>query len=184
MRRLLELTAALVVQLLLLGHSRSTVRLPELLTCSVLAAQASALPGHGRVLLRCAVALIGRALGWGALDSSHVSTSIFVVLGLLSNDIEDTVLQGFLIFAETVLLPSVVLDFDVEVMSGHARLEEADHGFVVGLRFELERTAVVHVFFELRGVAAAQLVQGSVNLLLFNVVILLILRTPGQSLPR
>eukprot|EP00353_Schmidingerella_taraikaensis_P004801 CAMPEP_0185578350 /NCGR_PEP_ID=MMETSP0434-20130131/12666_1 /TAXON_ID=626734 ORGANISM="Favella taraikaensis, Strain Fe Narragansett Bay" /NCGR_SAMPLE_ID=MMETSP0434 /ASSEMBLY_ACC=CAM_ASM_000379 /LENGTH=119 /DNA_ID=CAMNT_0028196125 /DNA_START=523 /DNA_END=881 /DNA_ORIENTATION=+ len=101
----------------------------------------------------------------------------------LADDIEDGVLERFLVFAEPVLLPGVVVEAYVEVVPLHAALEEAQTGAIVGLLLELEGAAVLHELAELRGVPAAQFLQTRLNLLLFDVVVLFVLAASGQALP-
>jgi hypothetical protein len=69
-------------------------------------------------------------------------------------------------------------------VAGHAVLEELQAGPVVGLLLELEGTAVLHVLAELTGVAAAELLKRRLDLLLLDVVVLFVLGTARQSLPR
>ena len=103
--------------------------------------------------------------------------------GLLANDVEHTVLESLLILGEPVLLPGVVKDASIEVVSLHAALEEADASAIVGLLLEFQRSAVLHELTELAGVSTAQLLKGSFDLLLLDGVVLFILGTAGESLP-
>ena len=119
----------------------------------------------GVLLGRGAEALVTFAGGLGV--SGH--------LGLLFDHVQHRVLQGFLVLRKAVLLPGVVKSAGIEIVSAHALVKEAEAGFVVGLLLELERSAVLHVLTELRRVTAAKLLKGSLNLLLLDVVVLLVL---------
>ena len=68
-------------------------------------------------------------------------------------------------------------------MPGHAGVEEADASLIVGLLLKLERTAVLHEFSKLRGVATAEFLERSLDLLLFDRVVLFVLATTWQTLP-
>jgi len=82
------------------------------------------------------------------------------------------------------LLPGVVKDASVEIVTLQALLEEGETCSVVGLLFELEGAAVLHEFAELTWIAPAELFQTRLDLLLFDVVVLLVLGTSWQALPR
>ena len=57
-------------------------------------------------------------------------------LGLLAKDIKHTALQCLFILGESVLLPGVVKDASIKVVSCHAALKEAQTSPVVWLLFE------------------------------------------------
>ena len=68
---------------------------------------------------------------------------------LLSDHVKYTVLEGFLVLAQPVLLPGVIVNVAIEVVPPHAVDEETFAGSVVGLLFEFERTTVLHELSEL-----------------------------------
>lgn len=68
---------------------------------------------------------------------------------LLPDDVEHTVLESLLVLAQPVLLPGVVVNVTVEVVSPHAVDEETFAGAIVGLLFELQAAAVLHELTEL-----------------------------------
>ena len=103
--------------------------------------------------------------------------------GLFADDVEHTVLESLLVFGKTVLLPGIVKDAAIEVVAGHASLEEGEASAVVGLLLEFKLSAVLHVLTELAWVSTAELLKGSLNLLLLDVVVLLILGAAWKSLP-
>ena len=105
------------------------------------------------------------------------------VLRSFANDVEHTVLESFLVLAQSILLPSVIEHVCVKAMPLHARREEADARSVVGLLLKGERSAVLHELSEFDGVTSAELRQRRFNLLLFDVVVLFVLATTGQTLP-
>lgn len=115
---------------------------------------------------------------------SHFALIGLIGLGFLANDVEDAVFEGLLVLAKTILLPSVVEDTSVEVVSLHASLEEADASAIVRILLKLERATVFHELTELNGVTSTQLLQRRLNLLLLNVVILFVLAAPRETLPR
>lgn len=105
-------------------------------------------------------------------------------LGLLADNIQNRVFQCLLIFAESVLLPGVVHHLAVELVALHARLKQIQARFVVGLLVKLQGAAVVHKLLEFVGLPAAEFFQRRFNFLFFNVVVLLVFRATGQTLPR
>mgnify|MGYP000150200395 CR=1 FL=1 len=68
-------------------------------------------------------------------------------------------------------------------MSRHATFKESDRSSVVWLLLEFEGTAVLHELTEFGGVPTAKLLQRSLNLLLLNVVVLLVLGASWEALP-
>lgn len=103
---------------------------------------------------------------------------------LLLDNIEYTVLKCFFVFAESVLFPCVVVCFHVKSIPSHTFFEETNDVLVVRVLFELQSSAVLHVLFELRRQTLAELIKSSLNLLFFNLIVLLILCSAGKSLPR
>ena len=82
------------------------------------------------------------------------------------------------------MLPGIVENARVKVVPLHASFEKVETRAIVWFLLELERPAVFHELAELARVATAELLQTRLNLLLLNVVVLLVLRAPGQTLPR
>lgn len=78
---------------------------------------------------------------------------------LLADDVEDAILECLLVLRKPILLPGVVKDTGIEVVSLHALFEETDASPVVWLLLELERAAVLHKLPELRRVSATQLLK-------------------------
>ena len=105
-------------------------------------------------------------------------------LWLLANDIEHRVLESFLVLAESVLLPSEVHHSVVEVVPAHAVLEEVHTRVVVRSLLEAQRAAVFHKLKKFGWVASAEVFERSLDLLLFDVVILFILGATWEALPR
>ena len=75
----------------------------------------------------------------------------------LTDNVKHRAFERLFIFAETVLLPGVVEDSSIKIVTLHTLIKEADTSTVVGLLFELELPAVLHEMAELVGIAAAQL---------------------------
>ena len=71
----------------------------------------------------------------------------------------------------------------VEFVARHTRLKEVDALAVVWLRLKLQLPAIVHVLSEFSRVSTAQFLERSLNLLLFDVVVLLVLGAARKSLP-
>ena len=69
-------------------------------------------------------------------------------------------------------------------MSGHASFEEAHCCLVVWFLLELERPAVFHELLELSREAYAKVFKWRLHLLLLDRVVLLILASAGEALPR
>ena len=115
--------------------------------------------------------------------SSRGRLRVLLSARLLSDHVEHTVLESLLVFAQPVLLPGVVVDVTVEVVSPHAVDEEAFAGAVVWLLLELKAAAVLHELTELGRVAAAQLLKRRFNLLLLNRVVLFVLAAARKPLP-
>ena len=69
-------------------------------------------------------------------------------------------------------------------MTRKAIVEEADHCLIVGLLFEFERPAQLHILFELVRLTFTQSSQVNFYLLLFNGRVFLVFRATGKSLPR
>ena len=107
-----------------------------------------------------------------------------LLAGLLADDVEDTVFESLLVFRQPVLLPGVVEDPAVKVVPLQARFEEADASPIVRLLLEFEGTAVLHELSEFRRVATTELLQRSLNLLLLDRIVLLVLAAAWQTLPR
>ena len=94
----------------------------------------------GRILLGACFTVVGGSSG---------GSCVLLSSGLLSDNVQYTVLEGLLVLAQPVLLPGVVVNVAVEVVSPHAVDEETFAGSVVGLLFEFERAAVLHELSEL-----------------------------------
>lgn len=209
--RLLELTATLVDQLLLLGlllsqgrdgapirtvihdvrssvaHGALTVELLRIV------AEPFILSFHCRVALvhartPLAVRLVRRLNHWG-LATAHTLLGIgrrcllYRVGGFLPNDVEHGVFEGFLVLAQSVLFPGVVHELAVVLVALHARIEQPVRRLVVGFLVELQRSALVHELLEFVGLSAAKILKRRFNFLLLDVVVLLILGTAWESLP-
>ena len=77
-----------------------------------------------------------------------VCCPLVLFFGFLGDDVHETVFEGLLVLGQSVLLPRVVENFGVEVVSAHARLEETHACLVVGLLLKLEGTTVLHELSE------------------------------------
>ena len=111
----------------------------------------------------------------------------FLVLQLLDrlvDDLHQVLLKLFLLDVQAIFIPDEVGNLGVPAVLLHAALEEAEHKLVVGVLSELELATVVHEFTELLGVVLAQLVYCYLELLLLDVVVLFVLGTPRETLPR
>jgi len=102
---------------------------------------------------------------------------------LLSDNIHNAVLDCFFVPLESVLLPGVVQNLGVQVVAREAFLKKSNQVRVVGFLLELEAAAVLHVLLELWWVTLAELLKWSLDLLLLDVVVTLILAAAWESLP-
>jgi len=102
----------------------------------------------------CSVSLVSTCL-----TGSTTSSNGCLILRLLSNHIQHTVFKGLFVLGEPILLPGVVKDATIKLVSLHAAFEEVDTGAVVWFLFELERTAVFHELPEFAWVTSAQLLK-------------------------
>lgn len=177
---LLEFTSSFVVHLLLFGHGCSSVCLYLLLLLLAAGWEVCASRGVTNLLRARGVRLLGHSAlsGVGAVGLSDL------LAGLLADDVEDTVFESLLVFRQPVLLPGVVEDPAVKVVPLQARFEEADASPIVRLLLEFEGTAVLHELSEFRRVATTELLQRSLNLLLLDRIVLLVLAATWQTLPR
>jgi hypothetical protein len=112
-----------------------------------------------------------------------LASIVLLFLGLSFNDSKHLSFQTFFVLRQAVLFPGVVKDFGVEVVAAKTVLEQSNALLVVWFLFELQRPAVLHELFKFSRVALAQLFQRSLDLLLLNSRILLVLRASRKSLP-
>ena len=105
------------------------------------------------------------------------------LLGLLLNDVHKTILERFLVFCKPILLPSIVEQLRIEIVPCHAVLKEPDSSLVIRLLFELERSAVVHEFLELRWESSAKFFKWRFHLLFLNGIVLFGLASSWETLP-
>jgi len=176
---LFKLTPSFVVHLLLFRNGGSSVCLNLLLLLPARGKVSASSRRVSNLLGSASICLLGRAaLGLGC--GGGIRGLFF---RLLANDVEHAILECLLVLGQPVLLPSVVEDATVEVVPLHARIKETDASPIVGLLLELESTAVLHEFSKFGRVAPAELLKRSLNLLLLDRVILLVLAATGQALP-
>ena len=177
---LLELAAAVHVADLLRGGCacavgcRCTVLRRRLLLCLGVLVHDHALDATNGISLLGggSVALVSSCVCAGGTTSSRSGS---LIPRLLPDHIQHAVFEGLFVLGEPVLLPGVVEDATIELVPLHAAFEEIDTRAVVRFLFELERAAVLHELSELARVAPAELLEGRLNLLLLDIVILLVL---------
>ena len=104
-------------------------------------------------------------------------------LGLLLNDVHQAALQGLFVFRQPILLPGIIEDLWVKVVTLHAAFKESYARLVVWLLLKFEGSAVLHEGLELMGMAAAQVFEWRLNLLLLDCCILVVLASTGKTLP-
>lgn len=105
-------------------------------------------------------------------------------LGLFLNDIKYAVLQGLLVFTQSVLLPREVEDLGVQIVAGQALFEEPDDVLVVRILLEFELPTVLHELLELDRVPLAKLFQRGFYLFLFDVIVFVVFVPAWEALPR
>ena len=69
-------------------------------------------------------------------------------------------------------------------MSLHALFKETDAGSIVGLLLELERAAILHKLPKLGWMTPAKLLKRSLDLLLFDRIVLFVFAATRETLPR
>ena len=105
------------------------------------------------------------------------------LVGGSGDDLHHLLLERLPLQLKTVLVPDEVRRAQVEIVALHALLEDRHDVAVVRLRSELQLAAVLHEGLELARLVQAQLVQRHLLLLSLNVVVFLVLRAAGQTLP-
>lgn len=125
-----------------------------------------------------------KLLGSFGLSLLFASLLVLQLLDRLADDLHQVLLEGFFFEHKAVLVPDEIRHLGVPPVLFHASFEQPQNVLVVGVFSELQLAAVVHEFAELLGMALAQLVHSDFELLLLDVVVLLILRASGQTLPR
>ena len=106
-----------------------------------------------------------------------------MLFGLLLDDIHQTVLQSLLVFRQPILLPSVIENDRVKVVSLHAALEEPNACLVIRLLLKFQRPAVLHEVLEFVRMSAAQLFKWRLDLLFLDCSILFVFASSGKALP-
>lgn len=91
----------------------------------------------------------------GHVRSVEVWRLFFLLLLFTTKDSSDTLHQLLLLVLQLVAFPQKVSAKRVYLMTLHALAEEIDAVLVVGLLFELNLSTVLHVLFELSGLAFA-----------------------------
>lgn len=119
-----------------------------------------------------------------SLLRSVTSLLVLQLLDRLAYDFHQILLKSLLLKYETVLVPDEIGNLGIPAVLLHAALEKAQNELVVWVLSELELAAVVHELAELLRVSLAQLVDSDFEFLLLDVVVLFVLRTPWQTLPR
>jgi len=92
---------------------------------------------------------------------------------------EHLCLQRLLVLLQSVLLPGVVKDFTVKIVTSHAPLKQPNHVLVVRLLLEFERAAIFHEFLELAWLLVTKLLKRDLKFLLLDVSVLFILGAAG-----
>ena len=119
--------------------------------------------------------------------SGFTWSSALLVLDLLdgfADDFHKVLLEGLLLEDKAILVPDEIGHLGVPAVLLHAALEETEDVLVVRVLSELKLAAIVHELAEFLGVALAQLVNGDLELLLLDVVVLFVLGTAWEALPR
>lgn len=100
---------------------------------------------------------------------------IFKPLDGLADDFHKVLLQSLLLQNQSVLVPYEIGHLRIPSILLHTALKEPQNIFVVRVLSELELATVVHELAEFLGVTLAQLIDGNLELLLLDIVVLLIL---------
>ena len=188
LRGLLKVRATLIVELLL-SVCCTTLSLSILQGRLLISGRRLLHAHHGASVTRLAsVALIGSQSCRTAIDAALLghdrSHGSGLLLRLLRNNGKHAIFERLLVLAQPVLLPGEVKYLGVKIVALHALVKEADTELVVRVLLELQRATVLHIFFKLDRVAAAELVEGRLQLLFLDVLILLVLIFSWKVLPR
>ena len=110
----------------------------------------------------------------------------FLVLQLLNglaDHLHKILLECFLLEDQAVLVPDEIRNLGVPAVLLHAALEQPQYVLVIRIFGELKLAAVVHELTELLWVALTELIHSNFELLLFDIVVLFVLRSTWQTLP-
>lgn len=102
------------------------------------------------------IGLVWRLDHW-CLSTGNLFCDLFLRLlsWLFPNHIEHWVFKSFLVLAQSVLLPGVIHNLAVILVSDHARFEKSGASFIIWFLFEFECSTVVHELSEFVGNVAA-----------------------------
>lgn len=191
--RLFEIRATLVIKLLFCVRCSSlSLRVLQWLSILVLVSRRSLLYAHHSSGIANLIIVIGhtthtsvhsrieslRTNGSNSTlsrNNRRLGSCCLLHFWLLPNNIKHTIFEGLFIFTEPILLPGVIQQFDIEVVSLHTFVEQAHAIFVVRILFKFQTSAILHIFFEFNRVTAAQLIERRLQLLFLNVFVFLIL---------
>jgi hypothetical protein len=100
---------------------------------------------------------------------------LFCVVNRLLECSQHVLLQSLLLKHQSVLVPNEVRGLQVEPVALHARIKQIQDVPVVGVVREAQLAAVAHEFLKLLGLVLAELLDGHLLLLAFDVIVFLIL---------
>ena len=109
--------------------------------------------------------------------------SVLLLSWLLFDNFHHLLLDLLLLEDQPVLVPDEVGGLQVESVSLHARLEQANDVRVVGVLREGQASAVVHELSEFLRLVLAQFLNSHFLLLFLDIGVFLLLRSSGKSLP-
>jgi len=101
---------------------------------------------------------------------------------LLLNNVHHLLLDSFLFEHKSILVPDEIRSC-VKPIPFHALFEQANEVSVIGILSKAQASAVMHEFFEFVRHILAQLINGRLLLLLFNLGVFFLLRSAGKTLP-
>ena len=144
------------------------------------------------ILALCVLRSVSRVLDGRAAARLHeirrdvagVAQDLAVHLGLLPYYVEHTVLQRLLVLRQEILLPGVVADIGIQIVPLQAFPEKAEAVLVIGLLLELQAAAIHHEVVELLGHTVAEILQPRLELFVLDILILFVLVTAWEPLPR
>ena len=103
-------------------------------------------------------ALVSPLVQGRRLSPSHLVPAIVFgfVFRCFANDVEHRVLESLFVFAQTILLPGVIENFQVKAVAIRTTFKKVLADFVIGLLLKFETATVLHELLEFVRLTPAQ----------------------------
>ena len=98
------------------------------------------------------------------LEQPYIFSLLIFAFGIVSsfrfslNYIKHTIFKSLFVFAQPVLFPSEVKNFLVKIVFSEAFFKHSYTVLVVRLFFKFQLSAILHEFFEFRGISPCELI--------------------------